>query len=41
MFHQVFQCLQYLLLENKHGVYRGKDSMKKFCEFIRACNENN
>ena len=22
-------------IENKHDVYRGKDCMKKFCEFIR------
>ena len=22
-------------IENKHGVYRGKDCMKKFCEFLR------
>ena len=22
-------------IENKHDVYRGKDSIKKFCEFIR------
>ena len=22
-------------IENKHGVYRGKDYMKKFCEFLR------
>ena len=22
-------------IENKHDVYRGKDSMKKFCEFLR------
>ena len=21
--------------ENKHDVYRGKDCMKKFCEFLR------
>ena len=21
--------------ENKHDVYKGKDSMKKFCEFVR------
>ena len=23
-------------LENKHDVYRGKDYMKKFCEFLRG-----
>ena len=30
-------------IENKHDVYRGKDCMRKFCEFLikRACNENN
>ena len=22
-------------IENKHGVYRGKDCMKKFCESLR------
>ena len=22
-------------IENKHGVYRGKDCMKRFCEFLR------
>ena len=22
-------------MENKHDVYRGKDSMKKFCEYLR------
>ena len=22
-------------IENKHYVYRGKDCMKKFCEFLR------
>ena len=22
-------------IENKHDIYRGKDSMKKFCEFLR------
>ena len=22
-------------IENKHGVYRGKDCMKKFCKFLR------
>ena len=22
-------------IENKHGVYRGKDCKKKFCEFLR------
>ena len=22
-------------IENKHDVYRGKDWMKKFCEFVR------
>ena len=22
-------------MENKHGIYRGKDCMKKFCEFLR------
>ena len=22
-------------IENKHGMYRGKDCMKKFCEFLR------
>ena len=22
-------------IENKHGVYRGKDCMKKFCDFLR------
>ena len=22
-------------IENKHDVYRGKDFMKKFCEFLR------
>ena len=22
-------------IENKHDVYRGKDCMKKFCEFVR------
>ena len=29
-------------IENKHYVYRGKDCMKKYCEFFkRARNENN
>ena len=28
-------------IKNKHDVYRGKDCMKKFCEFLRTCNENN
>ena len=23
------------IIENKHDVYRGKDCMKKFCEFLR------
>ena len=23
-------------IENKHDVYRGKDCMKKFCEFLRG-----
>ena len=27
-------------IENKHGVYRGKDCMKKFC-FRRPCNKEN
>ena len=22
-------------IENKHNVYRGKDCMKRFCEFLR------
>ena len=22
-------------IENKHDVYRGKDSMKRFCEYLR------
>ena len=22
-------------IENKHTVYRGKDGMKRFCEFVR------
>ena len=35
IFHQIFQCLQYTNVENKHGVYRGKDCMKKFCESLR------
>ena len=25
-----FRCI-----DNKHGVYRSKDCMKKFCEFLR------
>ena len=25
----------YRSIENKHNVYRGKDCMKKFCEFLR------
>ena len=24
-------------IENKHDMYRGKDCMKKFCEFLREC----
>ena len=24
-------------LEENHGVYRGKDCMKKFCEYPREC----
>ena len=24
-------------IENKHDVYRGKDCMKKFCEFLGEC----
>ena len=37
IFHQLFQCLQYLHLEteNKYDVYRDKDCMKKFYEFLR------
>ena len=38
IFHQVFQCLQYDHLKaqkKKHDVYRGKDCMKKFREFLR------
>ena len=23
------------IIENKHDIYRGKDCMKKFCEFLR------
>ena len=23
------------IIENKHDVYRGKNCMKKFCEFLR------
>ena len=29
------------IIKNKHGVCRGKNCMKKFCEFLRVCNENN
>ena len=31
------QCLQYhhLKIKNKHGGYRGKISMKKFCESLK------
>ena len=25
----------FISIENKHDVYRGKDCMKKFCEFLR------
>ena len=25
----------FISIENKHGVYRGKDCMKKFCKFLR------
>ena len=37
VFHQTFFCLQYchLKTENKHNVYRNKDFMKRFCEFLR------
>ena len=24
-----------MIIENKHDVYRGKDCMKMFCEFLR------
>ena len=25
----------FISIENKHDIYRGKDCMKKFCEFLR------
>ena len=34
-FHQVFQWLKYQWsMENKHDVYRDKDSMEKYCESL-------
>ena len=27
-------------MENKHTLYRGKDCMKKFCEFLREDAKN-
>ena len=38
IFHQVFQCRQdrHLKAENKQDIYRGKDCIKMFCEFLRA-----
>ena len=38
IFHQVFQYLtisSFRSMEDKHDKYRGKDFMKKFCEFLR------
>ena len=37
VFHQVFPCPQhrYLKIGNKYDVYRDKDCMKKFCEYLR------
>ena len=28
-------------IENEHDVYRSKDCLEKFCEFLRQHNENN
>ena len=30
-----FTISSFRRIENKHDVYRGKDCMKKFCEFLR------
>ena len=36
IFHHVFQRKSsFREIENKHDVYRDKDYMKKFCEFLR------
>ena len=35
IFHQIFQCLSFKGIENKHNVDRGKDCMKKLCEYLR------
>ena len=44
LFNQVFEYLQYLSsfrsIENNDDVYRGKDCMRKFCEFLRAHAKN-
>ena len=31
----IFTISSFRSIENKHHVYRGKDCMKKFCEFLR------
>ena len=31
----MFTISSFRRIENKHDVYRGKDCMKKFCEFLR------
>ena len=38
IYHQVFSATTistFKSKENKHDVYRGKDTMKKFCKFLR------
>ena len=31
----MFTILSFRSIENKHDVYRGKDCMEKFCEYLR------
>ena len=37
IFHQFLNVYNtsFRSIQNKHDVYRGKDCMKKFCEFLR------
>ena len=34
------QCQQFDHIEKKHTLYRGKDCIKKFCEFLREHAKN-
>ena len=34
------QCQHFDHIEKKHTLYRGKDCMKKFCEFLREHAKN-